>query len=83
MNNPLGVSPSKGKQGNIHINIHVPSIFVTHIIKPTRIAYHTATLIDNILVISLDFHTISGNIIYGLTDHLPNLLNYKRNYYVA
>ena len=31
-------------------------------------------MIDNVFFNSLDFHTISGNIIYDLTDHLPNFL---------
>lgn len=39
-----------------------------------RITYHTATLIDNIFFNSLDFHTVSGNVIYDLTDHSPNFL---------
>ena len=42
--------------------------------KPTRITYHTATLIDNIFFNSIDFHTISGNVVYDLSDHLPNFL---------
>lgn len=51
------------------INFYEP-----HIIKPTRIAYHTSTLMDNIFFNSLNFHTISGKIIYDLTNHLPNFL---------
>lgn len=44
------------------------------IIKPTRITHHSATLIDNIFFNSLDHYTISGNIIYDISDHLPNFL---------
>ena len=44
------------------------------IIKPTIITYYTATLIDNIFFNSLDLFTITGNIIYDLSDHLPNFL---------
>ena len=51
------------------INFYEP-----HMIKPTRITCYTATLIDDIFFNSLDFHTISGNIIYDLSDHLPNFL---------
>ena len=42
--------------------------------QPTRITDHSATLIDNIFFNSLEHFTISGNLIYDLTDHLPNFL---------
>lgn len=45
-----------------------------HILQPTRITDHTATLIDNIFFNSIEHFTISGNIIYELTDHLPNFI---------
>ena len=35
---------------------------------------HSATLIDNIFFNSITHHTISGNIVYDLSDHLPNFL---------
>lgn len=44
------------------------------ILKPTRITYHSATLIDNIFFNSLEHYAISGNIVCGITDHLPNFL---------
>ena len=44
------------------------------ILQPTRITKHTATLIDNIFLCSIDHITISGNLIYDITDHLPNFL---------
>ena len=50
------------------------SFFHPHILQPTRITDHSATLIDNIFFNSLEHFTISGNIIYDLTDHLPNFL---------
>lgn len=48
--------------------------FQPHIIQPTRITDHSATLIDNIFFNSLDHHTVSGNLLYDITDHLPNFL---------
>lgn len=48
--------------------------FSPHILQPTRITDHSATLIDNIFFNSLAHHTISGNIIYDISDHLPNFL---------
>ena len=48
--------------------------FHPQILKPTRITYHSATLIDNIFFNSLEHYAISGNIVCGITDHLPNFL---------
>ena len=48
--------------------------FQPHILQPTRITDHLKTLIDNIVFNSLEFLTLSGNIVYDLTDHLPNFL---------
>lgn len=50
------------------------SFFQPYILQPTRITDHSATLIDNIFFNSLEHFTISGNIIYDLSDHLPNFL---------
>ena len=48
--------------------------FHPQILKPTRITSHSATLIDNIFSNSLEYHVISGNIVCGITDHLPYFL---------
>ena len=45
-----------------------------HILRPTRITHHSATLIDNIFFNSIVHHTIIGNLIDGLSDHQPNFL---------
>jgi len=42
--------------------------FQPHILQPTRITDHSQTLIDNIFFNSLEHLTLSGNIIYDLTD---------------
>ena len=50
-------------------------VFKPHILQATRVTDHSATLIDNIFLNSLnEYFTISGNIIYDLTDHLSNFL---------
>ena len=49
-------------------------VFTPHILKPTRITSHSATLIDNIFFNSAEFQTSSGNILHDLSDHLPNFL---------
>ena len=59
---------------NDFLNILVSSYFQPQILQPTRITDHSATLIDNIFFNSLEHFTISGNLIYDLTDHLPNFL---------
>lgn len=48
--------------------------FQPHIIQPTRITDHSSTLIDNIFLNSAEHFTVSGNILYDITDHLPNFL---------
>ena len=57
-------------------------ISFNHIFFNPRITYHSATLIDNIYFNSIEHVTISGNLIYDISDHLPNFLivsklNYK------
>ena len=59
---------------NDFLNTLVSSYFQPQILQPTRITDHPATRIDNIFFNSLEHFTISGNLIYDLTDHLPNFL---------
>ena len=59
---------------NDFLNILVSSYFQPQILQPTRITDNSATLIDNIFFNSLEHFTISGNLIYDLTNHLPNFL---------
>ena len=48
--------------------------FQYQILQPTRITDPSATLIDNIFFNSLEHFSISGNLCYDLSDHLPNFL---------
>ena len=48
-------------------------------LQPTRITNHTATLIDNIFLNSIEPFTISGNFVYDLTDHLPNFIIFSNS----
>ena len=48
--------------------------FLPHILQPTRITDHTATLIDNIFFNSNEFFSVSGNLVCDLTDYLPFFL---------
>ena len=63
---------------NDFINIISSFCFQAHILQPTRITGHSKTLIDNIFFNSLEHFTISGNIIYDITDHLPNFLIFDK-----
>jgi hypothetical protein len=56
------------------LNVVSSNFFQPRILQPTRITDHSATLIDNIFFNSLEHFVISGNIVYDLTDHLPNFL---------
>ena len=51
--------------------------FLPHILQPTRITDHSATLIDNIFFNSTDHHTISGSILHDLSV-FQKLLKYSK-----
>ena len=52
--------------------------FQPQILQPTRITDHSSTLIDNIFFNSIEHFTISGNLVYDLTDHLPNFIIFNK-----
>ena len=54
--------------------------FQPYILQPTRITDHYATLIDNIFFNSIDQHTIAGNLVYDITDHLSNFLIIRNSF---
>ena len=56
------------------LDVFSSNFFQPHILQLTRITDHSATLIDNIFFNSLEHLVISGNIVYDLTDHLPNFI---------
>ena len=60
------------------LNITGFSFFLPHILQPTRITDHSSTLIDNIFFNSVEHFTINGNIVYDLTDHLPNFIFFNK-----
>ena len=60
------------------LNIMGSIFFQPYILQPTRITDHSATLIDNIFFNSIEHFTISGNIVYDLTDHLANFLIFDK-----
>ena len=60
------------------LNIMGSYFFQPHILQPTRITDHSATLIDTIFLNTLDHFVISGNIVYDLYYHLPNFLIFDK-----
>jgi exonuclease III len=61
------------------INALCTLFFHPQILQPTRVTDHSATLIDNIFFNSIEHISISGNIVYDLSDHLPNFLLIKKS----
>jgi hypothetical protein len=59
------------KPTNDFVDILLLNSFYPTISKPTRITYHSSTLIDNIITNNLDHDMISGIIYTDLSDHLP------------
>ena len=56
------------------INTISSYFMIPQILQPTRVTDHSATLIDNIFINSVNYHTISGNLLADLSDHFPNFL---------
>lgn len=50
------------------------------IIRPSRITSHSASLIDNIFTNQIDNSTVSGLLVYDISDHLPVFTIYNNNY---
>ena len=48
------------------LNTMVSYFYQPHILQPTRITEHSATLIDNIYFNSIEHNTISGNLLYDI-----------------
>ena len=49
-----------------------------HILQPTRVTDHSATIIDNIFTNATEFNTVSGNILNQLADHFSQFLIIKK-----
>ena len=66
-----------------YINVCLENNFVPCITLPTRITDHSATLVDHILLKTssrlMQNKVTAGNLISGLSDHLPNFLIFDLN----
>ena len=75
---------------NDFINTMISHYLLPHILHPTRVTGHSATVIDNIFSNNTSYETISGNIsISQISDHFPQFIilnhvtiNYKNCSYV-
>ena len=56
---------------NDFINLMVSHYLLPHILHPTRVTDHSATIIDNIFNNTLEFDTLSGNLLTKISDHFP------------
>ena len=59
---------------NDFLNSMVSHYLLPHILHPTRVTDHSATIIDNIFSNITDFETKSGNILCEISDHYPQLI---------
>ena len=62
---------------NNFINLIVSHYLLPHILHPTRITDHSATIMDNIFSNSLETDTISGSLLSQISDHFPQFLVIK------
>ena len=59
---------------NDFINTMISHYLLPHILHPTRVTDHSATVIDNIFSNNSSYETTSGNIITQISDHFPQFL---------
>ena len=68
---------------NDFINTIISHYLLPHILHPTRVIDHSATIIDNIFSNSTVHESVSGNIMTHISDHFPQfiILNKTNMYY--
>ena len=59
---------------NDFINLMMTHYLLPHILHPTRVTDHSATITDNIFTHITEFNSKSGNILCEISDHFPSLL---------
>ena len=59
---------------NDFINIMISHYLLLHILHPTHVTDHSATVIDNIFSNNTSYEKASGNIITQISDHFPQFL---------
>ena len=59
---------------NDFLNTMISQYLLTHILQSTRMADHSATVIDNIFSNNTERNTLSGSILSRISDHFPQFL---------
>ena len=63
---------------NDFVNSMVSNCLIPHILQPTRVTDHSATVTDNIFSNVTDYETTSGNILNQVADHYSQFLILKK-----
>ena len=63
---------------NDFVNSMVFQCLIPHILQPTKVTDHSATVIDNIFSNVTDYETASGNILNQVADHYSQFLILKK-----
>ena len=66
------VSCDSHPETNDFVNLIVSHYLLPHILHPTRVTDHSAMIIDNIFFNTLEFDTLSGNLLTKISDHFPH-----------
>ena len=56
----------------------VSHYLIPHVLLPTKVTDHSATVIDNIFTNATDFEATSGNILNQIADHYAQFLVLKK-----
>ena len=59
---------------NDFLNLMISHYLLPHILHPTRVTDHSATIIDNIFSNNCEMDTVSGNLLSQISDHFPQFL---------
>lgn len=74
------LNPKKDKMTNEFINTMYSTGFQPKITRPSRIAHHCATLLNNIFTNNMENNIVSRLLINDISDHLPVFAIYNTNY---
>ena len=59
---------------NDFLDLMISHYLLPHILHPTRVTDHSATIIDNIFSNNCEMDTVSGNLLSQISDHFPQFL---------
>ena len=70
----ISIDYESHNERNDFINTMVSYYLLPHILHPTLVTDHSATVIDNIFSNNTSHKTVSGNIITQISDHFPQFI---------